>query len=509
MRSAARTSFFDPCGPFVTCIDPMGGNVTYPTPDTDELSRALRRTALTSLIGTSIEFYDFFIFATAAAIVFPKIFFTSGMSPLVALIASFSTFAIGFFARPLGAAVFGHFGDRLGRKRMLVIALLMMGGATTLIGLLPSYQVIGNFAPVLLVLLRLVQGFALGGQWGGAVLVILENAPADKRGWYGSFAQAGAPIGTVLANLAFVIVSSTLSEADFIAWGWRLPFLASIGLILLALFTHSRMEETSAFQELQAREQRRFVAQVAELSEARGIDIEAAADIVRRAKRQSPAMGALRRYPKQILLAAGTFVGMQASYYILVSFSLAFGTNPLGGGMATTTMLMAVLCGAIAMVPGVFIGAAMSDRTGRRGVVMGSAILLACWSFAIFPMIGSGSLLLAALALMVGQFLNGMIFGPLAALFTESFATQVRYSGMSLAYQLGTLVGGALAPMIATALFAHYGSAAPISLYVATMCCVSAISAWAIRESFKNDIRDDAGDTDGGDPVAVASFSAI
>lgn len=443
------------------------------------------------MIGTSIEFYDFFIFATAAAIVFPKIFFPEGVSPLVALIASFSTFAIGFFARPVGAAVFGHFGDRLGRKTMLVVALVLMGSATTLIGFLPSYRVIGDLAPLLLVALRLVQGFALGGQWGGAVLIILENAPPRERGWYGSFAQVGAPLGTILANLAFLIASSMLPQDEFMAWGWRLPFVASVLLIGLSMFIHLKMEETAAFRELKEAEQSRLAAEALEMARAHGVELDRAILTLAHERKQSPALAALRRYPVQILKAAGTFVGMQASYYILVSFTLAYGTNPNGGGMPTRVMLAAVLIGAIAMVPGVFFGGWLSDRIGRRRVIIVSALLLAGWIFAVFPLIAQGGLFPAAFGIAVGQLLNGMIFGPLAALYTETFATRVRYSGMSLAYQLGTLIGGALAPLIATALFARAGSAMPISVYIALMCLISAASAWSIRETYQVDLRDD------------------
>jgi len=421
-------------------------------PATDDPSRRkISRMALTSMIGTSVEFYDFFIFATAAAIVFPAIFFPEDVSPLVGLISSFSTFAIGFFARPVGGAIFGHFGDRLGRKRMLVLAMLMMGIATTVIGLLPTYQTIGIAAPILLILLRLIQGFALGGQWGGAVLIIIEDAPKERRGWYGAFAQAGAPFGTILANLAFIIVSTATSPEDFIAWGWRIPFLSSVVLIGVSLFVQHGVEETAT-----------FTAQ----SEAP------------RERRRSPLLDALRDHPLSILIAAGVFIGMQTSYYLLVSFSLAFGTNPAGGGMTKTVMLIAVLMGAVVMSAGVFAGGWASDRFGRQKIVGYSAALLTLWSLIEFPLITVGTLPAAALALCVGQFFNGMIFGPLAAFYAESFPTSVRYSGMSLSYQIGTLVGGALAPLIATALFAHYESAWPISFYAAGMCTVSVIAAW-------------------------------
>jgi MFS family permease len=449
----------------------------------DAAGGTLRKMALISLIGTSIEFYDFFIFGTAAALVFPSVFFPKGVAPLLALLASFSTFAVGFFARPLGAAIFGHFGDRLGRKRMLVIALLLMGAATTVIGVLPSYQRIGNLSPLLLVLMRFIQGFALGGQWGGAVLIILENAPVAKRGWYGAFAQVGAPLGTILANLAFLIVSTLTSHEAFLSWGWRIPFLMSLVLIGLSVFIQLRLEETLEFHRLKEAERQQRAAQAAQLSAQRRIALETAMRLVNRSTMRSPALQALRLYPRKIVLAAGAFVGMQASYYLMVSFSLAYGTNPLAGNMASSTMLTAVLLGAVAMVPGVFAGAWISDRAGRRGIIMASAALLALWLYALFPLIRSGTLFGAAIGLCVGQFLNGMIFGPLAAMYTEMFATPVRYSGMSLAYQLGTLIGGALSPLIATALFAHYHSSVPISIYVSCACGISVLSAWLIKET--------------------------
>lgn len=455
-------------------------------------ARNLRNAAASSLIATSIEFYDFFIFATAAAIIFPKVFFPPEISPLVALISSFSAFAVGFFARPVGAAIFGHFGDRLGRKRMLVLALLLMGGSTTLIGLLPSYDMIGNLAPLLLILLRIVQGFALGGQWGGAVLIILENAPADRRGLYGSFAQIGAPVGMILANLAFLATSALMSADDFDNWGWRIPFLSSVLLIGVSIFIQLRLEETETFRALKAEEQRSLDAKAEALARARTIDHAAALAILAEENRQFPALEVLRRYPAQLLLAAGTFVGMQASYYILVSFTLAYGAEAGGPALTTDAMLKAVLLGAIAMIPGVFLGAGLSDRIGRRKVIIASALALGLWMFAVFPLIDTGVFGLAAVGIAAGQFLNGMIFGPIAPLYTESFATKVRYSGMSLAYQLGTLAGGALAPLIATALLAEFGSSVPVSIYIGLMCLVSAVSALLIKESYHADIRDGA-----------------
>ena len=267
----------------------------------------MRKVALTSLAGTSIEWYDFFLYGTAAAVVFPKAFFPQDLPPMVLLIISFSTFAVGFIARPVGGLIFGHFGDRVGRKKTLVVALMMMGSATTLIGLLPTYGTVGVAAPLLLVLLRFVQGLAIGGQWGGAMLLVTESAPADKRGWYGAYAQAGAPVGVILANLAFIGVSMNMSDEAFMSWGWRLPFIASIVLIGISLFVQLKLEDTDAFKALQA---------------AQGDSPNTGADVPR-----SPVIEALRRYPRRILLAAGAFLSVQVTFYILIAFTVAYGLN--------------------------------------------------------------------------------------------------------------------------------------------------------------------------------------
>ena len=273
---------------------------------TREKATNMRKVALTSLAGTSIEWYDFFLYGTAAAIIFPIAFFPQDLPPMVLLIISFSTFAVGFIARPLGGIVFGHFGDRVGRKRTLVVALMMMGVATTLIGLLPTYDSIGLAAPLCLVLLRFIQGLAVGGQWGGAMLLVTESAPADQRGWYGAYAQAGAPMGVILANLAFISVSASMSDEAFLAWGWRLPFIASIALIAISLFIQLRMEDTEAFKALQA---------------------EQAASPQQAVAARSPVLEALRRYPRRIFLAAGAFLSVQVTFYILIAFVIAYGLN--------------------------------------------------------------------------------------------------------------------------------------------------------------------------------------
>jgi metabolite-proton symporter len=437
---------------------------TRPAPDPDSGAtttpgKSILKVALTALGGTSIEWYDFFLYGTAAALVFPTVFFPQDMPPLVGLLASFSTFAVGFFARPVGGVIFGHFGDRHGRKAALVAALVMMGAATTLIGCLPSYAVAGAAAPLLLIVLRFVQGLAIGGQWGGAVLIVTESAPPTRRGFYGSFAQVGAPAGVILANLAFLIVNDTVSADAFMSWGWRVPFILSVVLIALALWVQLRLEDTVAFRNLKDTTQR------------------------------SPVVAALRKYPRQIALAAGAFMATQVTFYILIAFILAYGSNPAGLGLPRSTMLAAVLIGAIVMIPALLVSAAVSDRHGRRGIYMAGALLLGLWGFALFPLVDTGSFLWITVAISVGQAFVAMMYGPQAAFFAEMFSTEVRYSGASLGYQSGAIVGGALAPIIATALLAEFGSTFGISVYIAIACAVSLVSVLMLTETYMNDLQ--------------------
>jgi metabolite-proton symporter len=434
--------------------------------------RSIRKIALTALAGTSIEWYDFFLYGTAAALVFPKAFFSAGMPPVVALLASFSTFAVGFVARPVGGIIFGHYGDRIGRKRALVVALLLMGVATTLIGCLPSYASIGAAAPILLIVLRFAQGIAIGGQWGGAVLLATENAPPARRGFYGSFAQVGAPVGVILANLAFLIVSANTTPEAFLEWGWRIPFLLSVVLIGIAMFIQLRLEETVEFLRLQQQKASRVDAAGQSRSSAR-----------------SPVLEALRTHPKQIALAAGAFLAVQVPFYILIAFVIAYGTGSAGPGVSRDTMLAAVLVGAVAMVPALLISAAWSDRFGRRGIYITGAALMGAWSFAIFALLDTGSFLWICCAIAVGQVFVAMMYGPQAAFLTELFSTSVRYSGASLGYQLGAILGGGFAPIIATALLAKYQSTLGISLYMAIACVITIVCTALLTEAKVSDIE--------------------
>lgn len=415
----------------------------------------MRRVALTSLAGTSIEWYDFFLYATAAAVIFPIAFFPQE-DPTTALLISFSSLAVGFLARPLGGIVFGHFGDRIGRKRTLVVALMMMGVTTTLIGFLPTYASIGVAAPILLVLLRFVQGLAIGGQWGGAMLLVTESAPADQRGWYGAYAQAGAPLGVVLANLAFIGVSSSMSDEAFMDWGWRLPFIASIVLIGISMYIQLKIEDTEAFRSLS--------------------DAQAATDKPAETVKRSPVIEAIRKYPKRIMLAAGAFLSVQVTFYILIAFVISYGMQSPDLMLSKDLMLTAVLVAAAIMVPTQFYFSGLSDRIGRKNVYRWGAILTGAWGFALFPLIDTGNPLFICLAITMGLLFLGMQYGPQAAYFTELFSTEVRYSGASLGYQLGAIIGGALAPTIAVLLWDSFGI-----FYVSVYIAIAALlTLWSL-----------------------------
>jgi MFS family permease len=428
----------------------------------------MRKVALTALAGTSIEWYDFFLYGAAAALVFPTVFFGE-TEPATAYILSFLTFAAGFIARPIGGIIFGHFGDRIGRKKTLVMALLLMGISSTFIGLLPTYAMIGVTAPILLTVLRFAQGLAIGGQWGGAMLLVTESAPDDKRGYYGAYAQAGAPVGVILANLAFIFTSALVSEEFFITWGWRIPFLASVILIGISMYIQLNLEDTKAFREL-------------ETSNKEKQETEATTPIIR-----SPIIEVLRKYPQRIMLAAGAFLSVQVTFYILIAFLLAYGVA--SAEMSRDDMLTAVLIASALMVPIQFVFSAYSDRHGRRGIFMLGAALTAVWAFAIFPLVDTGNFYLIILAIAGGLIFLAMMYGPQAAFFTELFSTEVRYSGATLGYQVGAILGGAFAPTIAALLWKDY-DIIWVSAYIAAASLLSFISVYMLTETYQSDLSE-------------------
>ncbi|MGD2131474.1 MAG: MFS transporter [Maricaulaceae bacterium] len=447
-----------------------------------QAKRDMRKVALASLAGTSIEWYDFFLYGTAAALIFPNAFFSAETPEGVRLILSFLTFAAGFLARPIGGVIFGHFGDSIGRKRTLVIALVMMGVGSTLIGLLPTYALIGVAAPILLVLLRFIQGLAIGGQWGGAMLLVTENAPANQRGYWGAYAQAGALVGLIIANLAFLGLSNAMSDAAFTSWGWRLPFLASIALIGVSMYIQLKLEDTPAFKALQARAAGHKGEDVMPPGEA----FEKVA--AEKPKGPSPILEALRLYPGRIGLAAGAFLSIQVTFYIMVAFVIAYGTSADGPGLSRNTVLAAVLIASAIQIPTQFWASAFSDKHGRRGIYMVGAALSGVWAFAVFPLIDTGNFYLITLAILVGFVLLGMQYGPQAAFFTELFSTHVRYSGASLGYQIGAILGGALAPTFAVALWTNFG-VMYVAAYMALAAALTVLSVLMLTETKGADLE--------------------
>ena len=429
--------------------------------------RSMHKVAMTALAGTSIEWYDFFLYGAAAALVFPTAFFGE-VSESTALILSLLTFAAGFIARPIGGIIFGHYGDKIGRKKTLVAALLLMGIASTLIGLLPTYAMIGVTAPILLTSLRFAQGLAIGGQWGGAMLLVTESAPSNQRGYYGAFAQAGAPLGVILANLAFIITSASLPEESFMSWGWRIPFLASAILIGISMYVQLTMEDTKAFKELQNLQKKQDKIENTPI-------------------RKSPVVEALIKYPKRIALAAGAFLSIQVTFYILVAFLLAYGVQ--SAEMSRDDMLTAVLIGSAIMVPIQFIFSSYSDRNGRKGVFMAGAILTAFWAFAIFPLVDTSNFWLIVIAVTIGLSLLSMMYGPQAAFFTELFSTEVRYSGATLGYQLGAIAGGAFAPTIAAKLWTDF-DIFWVSVYIAFASVLTLISVMLLSETYQTNLNE-------------------
>jgi metabolite-proton symporter len=413
----------------------------------------LRRVIMASLIGTTIEWYDFFLYGSAASLVFKQLFFPQ-FDPLTGTMLAFATYAVGFVARPVGGVVFGHYGDRIGRKRLLMFSLVLMGMATVLIGLLPTYAQIGVWAPVGLVVLRLVQGFAVGGEWGGAVLMAAEHGDAARRGFWASWPQAGVAAGFILAAGMLALMAALQTDTAFLAWGWRVPFLLSVVLVAVGWYIRNRVAESSTFE--RALEEAEMPPRL-------------------------PAMDVLRERPLAVLLGAGLRVGENISYYVLTVYSLAYLVDQLGHSksFALNALLVAAACQFVA-IP---LFGRLSDRIGRRRVYAFGGLGLAAWSFALFPLLGSASTAPIVLALVVGLVLHGAMYGPQAAMIAELFPTRIRYSGASIAYQLTAIFAGSLAPIIAVKLVAVYHSPFPVAIYVGIACAVSGISALLARET--------------------------
>ena len=419
-------------------------------------TNSVRLVAVASFIGTTIEWYDFFLYGTAAALVFNRLFFPT-FDPLMGTLAAFGTYAVGFVARPVGGIVIGHYGDKIGRKSMLVLTLVVMGVATFLIGLLPTYEQIGPWAAVGLVLLRVAQGFGVGGEWGGAVLMAVEHAPPGTRGYYGSWPQIGVPAGLVISTAVFAAFSR-LPEEQFLSWGWRVPFLLSALLVIVGLMIRVRILETPAFTK------------------------------VKEASREAhqPIIEVLRTYPKQVLLAMGARFGENGAFYIYSVFVLTYATQHVK--MPQQVVLTAMLIGASLELMAIPFFGAMSDRFGRRPVYLFGAIATALWAYPLFKLLDTGSPPLVVLALVVAfVFSHAAMYGPQAAFFSELFGTRVRYSGASLGAQLAAVLAGGTSPFIATLLLARYGTNA-LSLYLIFMAAVTIVAVLLASETHRDHI---------------------
>ncbi|MER6575994.1 MFS transporter [Nonomuraea sp. NPDC001023] len=410
------------------------------------------RIAMASLMGTAIEFYDFYIYGTAAALVLNTAFFP-GMDPVAGRLAAFSTFAVAFVSRPLGSAVFGHWGDRVGRKSMLVVSLLVMGLSTVAIGLLPGYAAIGVAAPVLLVLLRFTQGIGLGGEWGGAALLATEHAPPGRRGLYAMFPQLGPAAGFIVANGLFLILGETLTDEQFGGWGWRLPFVASLLLVVVGLYVRLRISETPVFRA--ALDQRRIA--------------------------KVPFAGLMRHQWRRVLLAAGAMTVAYTLFYTATTYCLSYGTATLG--IPKTTMLTLTMIGVLFMAAGTVVSAVVSDRLGRRRTLLTGTAVAVAWGLVMFPLMETGSVVLAGVALAGALGLMGLIFGPMGAYLPELFRTEFRYSGASVAYSLGGVLGGAVPPLVATSLQTSGLGVMGVGLYVSAMALLSLLCLLALPET--------------------------
>ncbi|MFI8189316.1 MFS transporter [Streptomyces sp. NPDC085946] len=434
----------------------------------------LKRIVAASLIGTTIEWYDFFLYGSAAALVFNKLFFPES-DPLVGTLLSFLTYAVGFAARPLGALVFGHYGDRLGRKKLLVLSLLLMGGATFAIGLLPTHATIGTAAPVLLTVLRLVQGFALGGEWGGAVLLVSEHGDARRRGFWASWPQTGAPAGQLLATGVLSLLTALLSDAAFTGWGWRIPFLLSGVLVIVGLWIRLSVDESPVFKQALAR------------AEARTDDVE-----------RLPLVSVLRHHWRDVLVAMGARMAENISYYVITAFILVYATT--SAGVSKQTALNAVLIASAVHFAVIPAWGALSDRIGRRPVYLLGAVGIGLWMFPFFSLIDTGGFGALLLAVTVGLILHGAMYAPQAAFFSEMFATRMRYSGASIGAQFASVAAGAPAPLIATALLHDYGSSTPIALYVIAAALLTIVAVAAAAETRHRDLSDVSPDAPAGSP---------
>jgi metabolite-proton symporter len=433
--------------------------MTSTVPETQQATGRMpaeeRKVLAGTLVGTSIEWYDFFIYAQAAGLVLAPLFLApvAETSPGLAQVLAFATIGISFLFRPLGAIVAGYLGDRLGRKKMLVFTLILMGLSTALIGLLPTYAAIGIAAPILLILLRILQGFSAGGEWGGAALMAVEHAPTARRGFFGAFPQIGVPVGMILATSTLFVITSLLTPEQFSAWGWRIPFLLSIVLIAVGYFIRRAVEESPIFQDLQRRKK----------------------------ESATPLRQLFRHNTKSVILTAVIFIGNNAAGYLLIAFFATYAVTVLG--MDRPTVLLATTLASFGWLVFTLWGGRVSDRLGRVRTFQIGYAFLALWAVPMWFLIDTGDIVWYFVALFVMTFGLGLSYGPQASLYAEMFPANVRYSGVSIGYALGAILGGAFAPMIAEALISSTGQSWTIGLYIAVAALISLAGVSLVKET--------------------------
>lgn len=420
------------------------------------ISTGLKRVVVASMAGTVVEWYEFFLYGTAATVVFNKIFFAKGISDYDAIIAALLTYAVGFAARPLGGVVFGHFGDKYGRKKLLQFSLLLVGAATVLMGCLPTFAQVGYWAPTLLVVLRFLQGFAVGGEWGGAVLLVAEHSPNQSRGFWSSWPQAAVPVGNMLATVVLLVLNGTLSDAAFLSWGWRVAFWLSAVVVLIGYYIRTKVSDAPIFLEAQKEAER----------------VKAVSYGV---------IEVLKRYPRGVFTAMGLRFAENIMYYLVVTFSIVYLKKQVGADTSDILWwLLAAHAVHFLVIPQV---GRLSDRVGRRPVYIVGAVAAGTWGFFAFPMMNSANYLIIMSAIILGLVIHAIMYAPQPAIMAEMFPTRMRYSGVSLGYQVTAIVAGSLAPAIATWLLDKYHSPVPIALYLAGAAVITLVAALFTRET--------------------------
>ncbi|MFD3508020.1 MFS transporter [Nocardia sp. NPDC058666] len=432
-------------------------SATRPTgDDPDEAPTGLRRVVAASMAGTVVEWYEFFLYGTAATLVFSKVFFSKDTSDLDAILAAFVTYAVGFAARPIGGIVFGHFGDRYGRKQLLQVSLVLVGAATFLMGCLPTFAQIGYWAPAMLVTLRFIQGFAIGGEWGGAVLLVAEHSPSKSRAFWSSWPQAGVPAGNLLATVVLLVLTSTLSDEAFLSWGWRVAFWLSAVVVLVGYYVRTKVTDAPI-----------FVAAQQEIDQVKAASF-------------SP-FEVLRKYPRGVFTAMGLRFGENIMYYLVVTFSITYLKVHVHAD--TKNILWWLLIAHAVHIMVIPLAGRLGDRIGRRPVYLIGAVAAATWGFFAFPMMDSGNHMIILSAIVIGLMFHGLMYAGQPAIMAEMFPTRMRYSGVSMGYQVTSIVAGSLAPIIAVKLLSEFDSSVPIAWYLAIAASVTIVAVLCAKET--------------------------